>query len=279
MTWLIGAAALNVSNLRRSVAFYENIIGLAVHDESGDRVTLGAPGGAIPLLHLTEQPNGSPSRGGTGLYHFALLVPAQVELARVLRHFSQTRTPLQGLSDHFVSEAIYLADPDGNGIEIYRDRPRSEWTFENGALNMGTVYMDVEGVMRALDGHDPTWRKLPAATLMGHMHLHVSNLAETQRFYGDLLGLDVMVRFPGAALFMSKDGYHHHMGLNTWRRGAPSPITPDTLGLRWFEMRLGAAHEAALARLAEADVPLEQRDAGVLVRDPAGNGILLTSMP
>lgn len=275
MTWQMGAAALNVTNLRRSVAFYEDTIGLAVHDEQAGSVTLGAPGGAIPLLRLTEQPNGKRSRGGTGLYHFALLVPSQADLARVLLHFSETRTPLQGLSDHFVSEAIYLADPDGNGIEIYRDRPRTEWTFEGGALNMGTVRMDVDGVLRALDGQDSTWHKLPAATIMGHMHLHVADLTAAKQFYGDLLGFDEMVRFPGAALFMSQDGYHHHLGLNVWRPGAPSPIEADTLGLRWFEMHLGAAKDEALARLAAAGVPLVQHEDGTLLRDPFGNGIVL----
>lgn len=275
MNWPLRTVYLNVADLGRSVEFYEHTIGLVVHNRNDDTATMGAAGAATPLLHLTEKPQGRHSEGGTGLYHFAILVPSRLELAKVLRHFAETQTPLQGLSDHYVSEAIYLADPDNNGIEIYRDLPRNRWEFSNGQITMGTVYMDVEGVLAELNGHDAQWTGLASETILGHMHLHVSDLAATKTFYGDLLGLDLMVNYGGAALFMSFEGYHHHLGLNTWKRGKPSVITPDTLGLRWYTLDLGEHKADVLARLEATGIPLEQREDGLFIRDPAQNGIFL----
>lgn len=275
MRWPIGTVHLNVSDMKRSLDFYRDTIGLIPVDEHNGQVYLGVDGSDVRLLALAEQPRGQHSRGGTGLYHFAILLPSRLDLARALKHFIDRQTPLHGLSDHHVSEAIYLPDPDDNGIEIYADRPRERWPMLNNMLQMGTVYMDVEGVLSELNGQDAAWRPLPAGTIMGHMHLHVADLGQSERFYGDLLGLDMMMRLASSALFMSRDGYHHHLGLNVWRRGAPTPIAPDTLGLRWYTLDLGAEKTAALARLEAAGIPLEPRDDGVLVRDPAQNGVLL----
>ncbi|MDX1994530.1 MAG: VOC family protein [bacterium] len=273
MNWPIGQVHLNVADLKRSVDFYQRVIGLVVQDERDSTVTMGAQDG-VALLNLMERSQGERSRGGTGLYHFAILLPSRLDLARVLKHFADTVTPLQGLSDHYVSEAIYLADPEGNGIEIYRDRPRSDWQFPDGKLNMGTVYMDVDGVMGELDGNDPTFTGLPEGTIMGHVHLHVYNIPAAEHFYRDLLGMEVMVHYGGAASFVSWEGYHHHLGLNTWKPGAPSAITPNTLGLRWYEVDLGTNRATTIERLQAAGLALENQDEGVLVRDPVGNGVL-----
>lgn len=274
MAWPVGAVHLNVADLSAAASFYQQKIGLAVLDEGNGSVRLGAPDSQTHLLTLTEQPGGQPSAGGTGLYHFALLLPSRRELGRVLRHFAVTQTPLQGLSDHGVSEAIYLADPEGNGIEIYRDRPRDEWPMGGAGVEMITQAMDVDGVLAAADTAG-AFESLPPETIMGHIHLHVASTSEARRFYGDLLGLDLMQQMAGSALFMSRERYHHHVGLNVWRRGAPSVIEPDTLGLRWYVLDLGDEKPGAVARLQDADVPMEQRDDGLFVRDPAGNGIVL----
>ncbi len=273
--WPVGRVHLNVANLRQSLHFYQQVIGLAVLDEQNSTVMLGTPGTATHLLTLTELRHGQQSQGGTGLYHFALLLPSRRELGRVLRHFAINRTPLQGLSDHLVSEAIYLADPEGNGIEIYGDRPRTEWPLRGSSVEMNTLPMDVESVLAEVEGDDQPFEQLPAETIMGHIHLHVAHLPQAQRFYGDLLGFEVMQQLAGSALFMSRAGYHHHLGLNTWRSGLPSPITAETLGLCEYVLDLSAEKPGVIARLEEAGIELETREDGVFLRDPAGNGVLL----
>lgn len=276
MVWPIGAVYLNVEKLDRSIRFYENNIGFETNRREGQTAYLRARGGDTDLLVLTEQPTGKPSGGGTGLYHFAILVPSRLDLARTLKHLAETRTPLDGLSDHYVSEAIYLPDPDGNGIEIYRDRPRTEWSYTNNQLEMGTVAMDIDGVMSTLDGQDATWAGLPSGTMIGHMHLHVSDLAAAERFYREVLGFDLMVRYGPSASFLSYEGYHHHLGVNRWKRGEPTPIRENTLGLRWFTLHPPDVN-AARARIEAANVPYVTRDEGILVRDPVGNGVLLVT--
>jgi catechol 2,3-dioxygenase len=276
MAWPIGSVHLNVEKLDRSIRFYENTIGFETHRREGDTAYLRARGGAADLLVLTEQPNGKPSSGGAGLYHFAILVPSRLDLARTLRHLAETRTPLDGISDHYVSEAIYLPDPDGNGIEIYRDRPRTEWPYTDGQLEMGTVALDVDGVMSALDGHDAAWAGLPGETIIGHMHLHVADIPAAERFYREVLGFDLMVRYGSAASFLSYEGYHHHLGINRWKRGEPTPIRENTLGLRWFTLRPPDV-DAIRARIEAAGIAYVTRDDGLLVRDPVGNGVLLVT--
>jgi catechol 2,3-dioxygenase len=272
MVWPIGAVYLNVEKLDRSIRFYENTIGFETHRLEGQTVYLRARSGDTDLLVLTEQPNGKPSSGGTGLYHFAILVPSRADLGRTLRHLAETHTPLDGLSDHHVSEAIYLPDPDGNGIEIYRDRPRDEWPFTHGQLEMGTVAMDTDGVLSA--GQGAAWAGLPKATLIGHMHLHVSNIPAAERFYREVLGFDLMQHFGPMASFLSFEGYHHHLGINRWKRGEPTPIREDTLGLRWFTLHVRDM-DATRAEIDASGVPYVTREDGILVRDPVGNGVLL----
>jgi len=267
----IGTVYLRVNDLDKQIKFYKDIIGLQVHRRDWEVTYLGT--GGEDLLALIHTPNANRERSTTGLYHFALLLPTRYDLALSLKHLADTRTPLQGLSDHIVSEAIYLADPEGNGIEIYWDRPREQW-FKNGRMQLSTLPMDVDGVMSTLDGQDTKWKRLPADTVMGHIHLHVANIPETERFYRDVLGLDVLFNV-GSALFMSYNGYHHHIGANIW--GGRSIPNPDAAGLDHFILRVDdeKQHNAIITRLDTASIDYEQVEDTTILRDPSHNTIHL----
>lgn len=273
----IGYVQLIVSNLARSLTFYQDILGFRFHRRDGDTAYLGA--GSPDLLLLTERPGAQPRPPRTtGLYHFAILVPSRADLAQVLFHLVETRTQLQGLSDHLVSEAIYLADPDDNGIEIYSDRPRSTWPLDGTKVRMDTKALDVEGLL-SVSGRDEAWSGLTAETVIGHMHLQVANLAEAQAFYVGILGFDIVQCYGSQALFVSAGGYHHHIGLNTWAGIGASPPPVDAVGLRTFLVRL--PNETELARLTSrvrgAGLAFEETPEGVLVRDPSHNSLVLAS--
>lgn len=272
----IGAVHLTVQDLGRAVAFYQERLGLAVLERSSPGARLGA--GGRELLVLTHQRAARVVRGTTGLYHFAILVPSRPALARALLHLGETGTPLRGASDHLVSEALYLDDPEGNGIEIYRDRPRAEWPREDGGIRMATSPLDLDGlVAEAADG-DGDGKGMPAGTVIGHVHLRVAEIAAAEAFYCDVLGFDLVTRYGESASFVSAGGYHHHVGFNTWQsRGAPPP-PQDATGLRHFELRLpdDAARRALVERLGAASVAITETTEGPLVRDPSMNGILLT---
>ena len=236
---------------------------------------LGAPG--EPFLELHGDRSAPPlNRRATGLYHFAILMPTRADLARSLRRIAEARWPLDGASDHLVSEALYLSDPDGNGIEIYRDRPREHWRRREGRLEMATIPLDLDTLL--VESGDAS-ASVPPGTTIGHVHLQVADLDEAERFYSGALGLDVTVRgYPGA-LFVSAGGYHHHLGLNTWHSAGAPPPPPGSVGLRSFEVRLPdrAAFEHTFERVRAAGIEGETVDGGVLVRDPSGNGVLLKS--
>jgi len=268
---------LTVPDLDRSVAFYQNALGFQQHRREAGTTYLGA--GGPDLLALTEQRDARVPRGHTGLYHLAILVPSRLELAQSLKRLAETRTPLPGFADHFVSEAIYLSDPDGNGIEIYRDRPRSEWYDEHGNFRMGTEPLDVDGVLSELEGHNEAWAGLAPGTVLGHMHLKVANLPEARRFYCDLLGFDVMADIR-TALFVSAGGYHHHLGMNTWESAGAPPPPPDSAGLRYFVVRLPTQEEVdkVLSRVREAGLPIEQHPQGALMRDPSQNAVVFAPL-
>ena len=274
----IGAVDLAVSDVDRLVAFYEGTVGLRAIERGPDAAVLGADGAG--LVELTARP-GAPARPArtTGLYHLALLVPNRLELARALRRLAGAGARLTGASDHLVSEALYLRDPEGNGIEIYRDRPREEWPRTNGEFEMATLPLDLPGLASELEGDEPGSAGMPAGTRVGHVHLQVADIAEAEAFYHGLLGFDVTVGTYPDALFLSAGGYHHHVGINTWEtRGAPAPPA-DARGLRWFEVLLptAAARDELAGRVRAAGAPVEGRPGGVLVRDPSGNGVLLTA--
>ncbi len=261
----MGAVHLAVSDLHRSLAYYEGSIGLDVLHENGGRASLGA--GGVELLALEEVPGAAPADGFSGLYHFALLVPERVHLARWLAHAARRRVPLTGASDHFVSEAIYLRDPDHHGIEIYWDRPRELW--EGQVARMGTWPLDLDGLLRELDPADDGFPGQPAGTTMGHVHLRVAEIDSTVRFYRDVLGFGLMAQLGPQAAFLSAGGYHHHLGANVWEsRGAP-PAPAGSAALRQVTVLVPSEQERGrvLARIADAGLPIDDG----AVRDPSGN--------
>ena len=270
----IGAVHLTISDLRRSVRFYETRLGFAVHRRDDRTAWLGA--GADDLLILSQCESAPRVRGTTGLYHFAILVPSRLDLAHALRRLVATDTILQGAADHGVSEALYLADEDGIGIEIYRDRPRQDWPVIGGELRMGADPMDLDALL-AEAGRARSGAGLPAGTVIGHVHLHVSRLDDAHGFYVGLLGFDLMQRYGPSALFVAAGGYHHHIGLNTWAGVGAPPPPPGAIGLRHFVVQL--PNQAALAavadRVAAAGIVAESLEGGLLVRDPAKNAILI----
>ena len=276
-TTSMGAVHVSVADLDRSLAYYGDTVGLAVLEEGSGTASLGA--GGIELLVLVEEPGARPASRHTGLYHFALRVPDRVDLARWLAHAARDRVTLLGMSDHFVSEAIYLTDPDGHGIEIYHDRPRVVWEGLV-ASRMTTDPLDVADLMRELE--DPATEPfdgLPAGTDMGHVHLQVADVAATIEFYRDVLGFDVMAELFGSAAFLAAGGYHHHVGANTWHSlGAPPPPA-GTAALRHATIVLPDAGERdrVAARVGATGQEPESREDGVLVRDPSGIGLLLAA--
>ena len=268
----IGAVHLTISDVGRSVRFYEAHLGFILHRLEDGVAALGA--GGPDLLVLRAGRTAPRVRGTTGLYHFAVLVPSRADLARSLRRLIETDTVLQGAADHGVSEALYLNDPDGNGIEIYRDRPRADWPMANGKLRMGADPVDFDNL---LDEHDGSGAGLAAATTIGHVHLHVSDLAAAERFYVGVLGFEMMQRYGPSALFVSAGGYHHHIGLNTWAGVGAPPPPAGAIGLRHFVVTLPdpAALADVVGRVHAANIPVDSADGGALIKDPAGNAILL----
>jgi len=272
----LGYVHLTVSNLERALDFYQQSLGFQLHHREGDMACLGA--GQDDLLVLTGRPGAVRVPRTTGLYHFAILVPSRLELARVLRNLVETETPLQGGADHMVSEALYLSDPDGNGIEIYRDRPRSDWEFVGGVLKMGTDPLDYEGILAEIRNDPSTWTGMAPATTLGHMHLHVANIPEAEAFYTKAIGFDLMLRYHVSASFLSAGGYHHHLGINTWNGVGAPPPPPDGVGLRYFVVQLPNEREkeSLITRLNHADVAFEREENGIIVRDPSQNELHFT---
>jgi len=270
----VGDVHLTIPDLTRSVRFYESHLGFLVHRRDDRTAWLGA--GGPDLLVLSQSETAPRVRGTTGLYHFAILVPTRPDLARALRRLVDTGTVMQGAADHGVSEALYLADPDGNGIEIYRDRPRADWPYAGGQLRMGADPIDLDELLAEKTEHDDS-APLANGTVIGHVHLHVSRLDDAERFYVGALGFELMQRYGPSALFVSAGGYHHHIGLNTWAGVGAPPPPPGAIGLRHFLVRLPttAAVEAVAARARAAGAPTEIIDGGILVRDPAGNALKL----
>jgi catechol 2,3-dioxygenase len=270
----LGRVRLQVADLARSLSYYQEVLGLQVLETGGAEAVLGtssAPDGdSAPLLELQERVGVAPvpRRGRLGLFHFAILLPQRADLGRFAAHLSARGEPV-GASDHRVSEALYLHDPDGLGIEVYADRPRKAWRREGRQLVMATDPLDVEDLLRA--GKGATWAGMPPDTIMGHIHLHVGDLVRAEAFYHQALGLDKVVwSYPGA-LFLSAGGYHHHLGLNTWAAGAPPAGEADARLLEW-ELRVPSAGAAgdALERLADEGHPVERSPGGGTVRDPWG---------
>jgi catechol 2,3-dioxygenase len=271
----LGSVRLNAGDQQALADFYQRTVGLGTLDRNGI-TALGTDAGR-PIVELAPAPDAPPRPAGTtGLFHLAILVPTRLELARALRRVSESGWRFTGASDHLVSEALYLRDPEGNGIEIYRDRPRSEWRHAGGEIEMDTLPLDLDGVLEELAHDDSPDGGMAPGTRLGHVHLNVAGLPASEAFYVGALGLDVTVRgYPGA-LFVSAGGYHHHVGLNTWMgEGAPPP-PPGARGLDRFEIVLPSTAEvdAAERRLADAGMAPSRGDEGVIAVDPSGNRVL-----
>jgi catechol 2,3-dioxygenase len=275
----IGKVRLRVADLDDLTTFYERVIGLRAVEREGDVVRLGAEDGE-PVIELVGAPDAPTAPSfSTGLFHLAILVPDRAELARSLQRVASAGWRLSGASDHLVSEALYLQDPEGNGIEIYRDRPREEWRRNDGELAMATLPLDLESVLGELDPGEREANGMPSGTTMGHVHLQVADIPAAEGFYNRALGLDVTVRSYPGALFLAAGGYHHHLGLNTWQsQGAPPP-PEGALGLDRYELVLpnAAERDSAADRLAQAGADPERLDEGIVATDPSGNRVLLTA--
>lgn len=265
---------LKVTDLQRSLTFYQNVIGFKVLEQTDKKALLTADGKTA--LVSIEQPEGitekEPRR--TGLYHFALLLPSRAELGKIFFHFVQNNIRI-GASDHAVSEALYLDDPDGNGIEIYADRPDTEWEWSNGEVRMVTEPLDGQGVLAAANGEK--WEGLPKETVMGHIHMHVADLVKTEEYYTKGLGFDVVTRYGGMALFISTGGYHHHIGLNTWNGvGAPAP-SENSAGIKQFTLVLPnePALQTTVENLKNIGAYVQEENGVTFTKDPSQNKIKL----
>ncbi|RDC62036.1 VOC family protein [Adhaeribacter pallidiroseus] len=235
----IAQVTLRTHRLPALTLFYEQVIGLQLIRQEADTVCFSATG-QEPALLVLEQDLAAPRQSAQqpGLFHVAYLLPSRLELARWWQHFQKSNWPLQGLGDHRLSEAIYLADPDQNGIEIYADRPRTTWPILNGQVQMTTEPVDVESLLRELPVPDQSWTGLPTGTRIGHIHLQVSRLNLARGFYHHLLGFTVMQESYPGALFVAAGGYHHHIGLNTWRSRETRPRNPQATGLASFQIQV-----------------------------------------
>ena len=225
-----------------------------------------------------REPGARPvQRGRTGLYHFALLLPDRKELARTLRHLIDTQTPLTGMSDHGATEALYLTDPDGHGIEIYWDRPRADWPTSGGNVRMTVDPLDVTGLLAETTSGRVRWAGIHPTTVMGHIHLHVAFLPQAVAFYCDALGFDLIHHFHGQAAFISAGGYHHHLGLNVWAGVGAPPPPADACRLAWFEIVLpdDAALHAVIQRLNAAHIVVSNEGDNWVALDPAQNRLRL----
>jgi catechol 2,3-dioxygenase len=268
---------LTVADLDRSLRYYNAAIGLATLERGSGRASLGSAG--RELLVLVEEPGAQPAPQSTGLFHFALLVPERPALARWLAHAVRDRVGLTGLSDHRVSEAIYLRDPDYHGIEIYADRPREQWDGKVDQV-MTTLPLDVDSLLAELDDPETeAFDKLADGTVMGHVHLQVAEVPDAVAFYRDLLGFDLVAAVGGQAAFLSAGGYHHHVGANTWNSAGAGPPPPGSAALRHATIVLpdSAERERLAGAISDAGLALEEGDGGPIVRDPSGNALLLAA--
>jgi catechol 2,3-dioxygenase len=258
----MGRVELTVADAGRVRRFYDEVVGL--------------PGGH-ELVELREAPDArSPDPRATGLFHLAILLPSRRDLALALVRLARAGWPLTGASDHLVSEALYLNDPEGNGIEIYRDRPREDWPRTESGWRIDTLPLDLDDVLGELDGDPGDVGPMPAGTVMGHVHLKVADVAAAESFYTDVIGFDVMARVPSAS-FISAGEYHHHLGMNVWQsRGGPAPAE-GSLGLRSYEVVVpeAAAVDAVQGRLEAAGAAVERSDGQLRTSDPSGNRLVL----
>ncbi|MFL5551462.1 MAG: VOC family protein [Gemmatimonadaceae bacterium] len=271
----LGRVRLQVADLARSLAFYETVLGLRILHRTDDEARLGPYGDDREIVHLHQLENARsvPRRGLLGLYHFAILLPDRAALGRFVAHLADLGARA-GMADHFVSEAVYLTDPDGLGIEVYADRPRDAWRYDERQLYMTTSHLDVDDLIAA--AHGERWTGMPPGTMLGHVHLYVDDIATAEAFYHDALGFDKVVwSYPGA-LFLSAGGYHHHLGTNTWARGAPPATDEDARLLEW-EIIVPSRKDAAEAadNVRSAGFPIKEESGEWILTDPWGTNLRL----
>ena len=270
----IGGFRLKVRDLEGTSAFYQKVLGLKVKEADAGKVTLGT--GSQALLTLEGDQRLAPrDPRQPGLFHSAFLLPSRAALARWLAHVAEQRVPLQGASDHNVSEAIYLADPEGNGIEVYTDTPPSRWRGAGGDIHMTTEFLDLEQLLAAGDGSP--WTGFPEDGRVGHLHLQVGDTRLADRFYRDVLGFEITARYPGAS-FYGSGGYHHQLAGNVWHSRRAQPQEEETAGLEGFSLVLRDVEErdAILARAEEQAIAVDRHHPeGPLLHDPWGFAITL----
>ncbi|MEH7123384.1 VOC family protein [Bacillus sp. JJ1773] len=268
----VGEVNLKVKDLQASIHFYQNLMGFKILEETSHKAVLTTDG-KTPLVTLEQPADVVPKTGRTsGLYHYAILLPTRADLSVFLRHLLQTGYRF-GAADHYVSEALYLNDPDGNGIEVYRDRPSDEWNWKNGLVDMATEQLDGEGILAESNAE---WTGLPADTLMGHIHLHVADLHQAEEFYTKGLGFQTVSYYP-QAVFLSTGGYHHHIAINTWQGvGAPTP-PENSVGLKWYTLVFPneTARDNVVAQLKGIGASFKEEEDYYVTSDPAGNRIRL----
>ena len=272
----VGEVRLQVSDLERSLDYYQQVIGLRVLSRDGETAALAPHGDDRVLVRLHARPGARrvPGHGALGLFHFAILLPDRASLGRFLAHIGH-RAVYAGSADHAVSEAVYLSDPDGLGIEVYADRPRSAWRRQGRQLFMTTEPLDIRALIAAA-GEQP-WTGMPPGTVMGHVHLHVRDLEQAADFYHAALGFDKVVwDYPGA-LFMSAGGYHHHLGTNTWSSG--SPAAEDEARLLSWDVVVPEESDAAAAAesLTRAGYAVESGEGGRTAADPWGTRLRIVT--
>lgn len=272
----LGSFTLAVANLARAVEFYSQSLGFPILSQSTGSASLGVDG--KPIVILNEKPDAIRQlRFSTGLYHAAILLPTRADLARLITHIAQTKVPLSGYADHLVSEAFYLNDPDGNGLELYRDRPRSEWPMEGEMVKMDNAPINFDDFFAEAEREGKAWEGMPSGTVLGHMHLKVGDDKAARDFYRDVIGFNVMAYFPSAA-FVSAGGYHHHLGMNSWEsRGAGAP-SPEAVGLQeWVIVVPDAdALNAAVDRATAAKAIIERGNGFAVIADPWGTKMRIT---
>ncbi len=268
----LGPVHITVTDLDRSVGFYQDAIGLQIRERGDTEASLGA--GGEELLRLVENREARPAGRHAGLYHFALLQPSREELAHAVARLAASRTAISGASDHGISEAIYLPDPDGNGIELAADRHRDRWGDLSDPATIGPQPLDLEALLFTVAGDEPRPHADPALAV-GHLHLHVGDVDQGLGFYREIIGFEAQTLFPSAA-FVSVGGYHHHLAFNTWRGEGVPPAPEGAVGLRHWTVRLGVADlDAVKLRLADTGIGVEDRNGGGLVRDSWNNALLL----
>ncbi len=272
----IGAVGLAVRDLDGLAAYYRELLGLEVQRSTAQSALLGVAG--VPLLELNLRPGAQPDdEREAGLYHTAFLMPSRADLARWILHVAKKRFPVSGASDHDVSEAIYLDDPEGNGIEVYSDRPATLWRRDGKTIFQKTDPLDIDAIVREVDPATASYPQAPAGLRVGHIHLRVGSIEQAERFYCGVLGMDVTRRRTGAT-FISSEGYHHHVGANVWHSIGAGRRAAGRTGLEWFGIEAAdrAALDAARDRLAADGIPVESIAGGFAARDTSGIEVRFT---